>query len=116
MRFLLAIVLTTLLAWSLGLWLPYWSLSLAAMLVGFLVRPGGWKAFVAGLLAGLLLWGVLAWRIDAANTHILATRIGTLFGTSATGMVVITAVLGGLLAGLGVLLGDRIRHAVSDDR
>jgi hypothetical protein len=113
MRFLLTILLSVLLAWALGLWLPYWSLSLAALIVGFLVRPGGWKAFLAGLLAGTLLWGALAYSADAANTQILATRVGALFGTSAAGMVGITTVLGALLAGMGTLLGDRIRNAVS---
>jgi len=113
MRFFLAFLLTLLLAWSLGLWLPYWSLSLAAMLIGFLVHPSAWKALFAGLLAGALLWGGLAYSADAANTHILATRVGALFGTSAAGMVGITAAFGALLAGLGALLGDRIRNAVS---
>jgi hypothetical protein len=114
MRFFLAFILTMALAWLLGLWLPYWSLSLAAMLIGFLVQPGAWKALFAGLLAGVLLWGGLAYSADAANTQILATRVGALFGTSAAGMVGITAVLGALLAGLGTLLGDRIRDAVAD--
>jgi uncharacterized membrane protein YccC len=31
MRFFLAFILTMALAWLLGLWLPYWSLSLAAL-------------------------------------------------------------------------------------
>lgn len=113
MRFLLTIVITAAFAWALGLWLPYWSLSLAAALVGFMVRPGGWKAFVAGLLAGLLLWGGLAYTADVANAQILSTRVAAIFGTGPGAMVVITGVLGGLLAGLGTLLGDRVRHAVS---
>lgn len=113
MRTLLAALITAALAYVLGLCLPYWSLSLAALLVGFLIHPGGWRAFVAGLLGAGLLWGILAWSADSANAHILATRIGTLFSTSATGMVLITAALGGLLGGLGVLVGDRVRNAVS---
>lgn len=116
MRFIITIALTGCVAWALGQWLPYWSLSLAAMLVGFMVRPGGWKGFVAGLLAGLLLWGGMALSADLANDHILATRVGRFFSVNAMGMVAITAALGGLLAGLGVLLGDRIRRAVGYDR
>jgi hypothetical protein len=113
MKTSIAIVGTAVLAWALGLWLPFWSLSLAAMLVGFLVHPGGWKAFAAGALAGLLLWGGMAYFADTANAHILSDRVGALFNTSGTGMVVFTAILGALLAGLGTLLGDRIRNAVS---
>jgi hypothetical protein len=77
------------------------------------VHPGGWKAFVAGLLAGVLLWGGLAYSTDVANAQILSTRVAGIFGTGPAAMVAITAVLGGLLAGLGTLLGDRVRNAVS---
>lgn len=97
-------------AWLLGLWLPYWSLSLVAMLCGLVIRPGSWRAFLAGVLAGALLWGGLAWSADAANAHVLSTRMGGLFGTTAGGMVAITAAVGALLAGLGAWLGDRIRR------
>ncbi len=113
MRFVAALILTSMLAWALGLFLPFWSLSLSAMVIGFLVHPGGWKALLAGLLAGALLWGGLAWRIDVSNAHILSGRLEELFGVGVIGMAWITAALGALLAGLGLLLGDRIRHAVS---
>lgn len=113
MRFLLTILVTAAFGWAMGLWLPFWSLSLSAMLVGFILHPGGWKAFVAGLLAGLLLWGGLAYSADVANGQLLSARVGRIFGTEAGTMVLVTAVLGGLLAGLGTLLGDRVRNAVS---
>ncbi|MCW5898703.1 MAG: hypothetical protein KIT10_05480 [Flavobacteriales bacterium] len=113
MRTPLTFVAIITLAWLLGLFLPFWSLSIAAAAVGFLVHPGGWRSLLAGLLAGALLWGGLAWHIDSANASILATRIGQFFGTGATGMVLITAALGALLAGLGALLGDRVRNAFS---
>jgi hypothetical protein len=93
-----------------GLWLPYWSLSLVAVLCGILLKPGAWRALAAGIVAGAVLWGGLAWQADAVNDHILATRVGGIFGTSATGMVIITAAVGALLAGLGALLGDRLRR------
>jgi len=112
MRFLSTLVSTFTLAWLLGLWLPFWSLSLAGVIAGFMLRPGGWKALLAGVLAGALLWGGLAFAADSANGHILATRIGALFGMGAGGMVALTAALGALLAGLGTLLGDRVREAV----
>lgn len=113
MRFILAVMVCMLAAWILGLWLPYWSLSLAALLVGFLLRPGNWSAFLAGLLGGMLLWGGLAYMADAANGHILATRVGKLLGTHAMGLVTVTALLGGVLAALGMLVGSRVREAVS---
>ena len=112
MRTIATTVSIMILAWILGLWSPYWSLSLVAAVMGFLLKPGAWKALLAGMLAGALLWGFIAWRIDVANASILSTRIGMLFGTGATGMVLITAALGAILAGLGALLGERIRNAM----
>jgi hypothetical protein len=112
MRTLSTLITTAVLAWALGLWLPFWSLSIAAALVGFLLQPGGWRSLLAGVLAGAALWGGLAYVQDSANQGILASRIGGLFGTDAPGMVLITAALGALLAGLGCLLGDRVRHAL----
>ena len=113
MRFVSAVIVCMLAAWMLGLWLPYWSLSLSALAVGFLMRPGNGTAFLAGLLAGALLWGGLAYMADAANGHILATRVGKLLGTNAMGLVAITGLLGGVLAALGMLVGSRVREAVS---
>ena len=109
MKFLITALLTALFGWLLGLWLPFWSLAIGAVLAGFLVRPGGWRAFVAGFIAGVVLWGGFAAWIDAANAHLLSARIGQLFGTGSMGMVLITALLGGLLAGLGCTLGHRLR-------
>jgi hypothetical protein len=37
--------------------------------------------------------------------------VGALFGTTGMGMVLITAAMGGLLAGQGAALGDRLHKA-----
>lgn len=113
MRSILTCVATMVMAWLVGLWLPYWSLTAMALLAGFFWYPGAGRSFLAGALAGALLWGMLAWTADAANAHVLSTRVGRMFGTGPGGMVAITAVLGALLAGLGALLGDRIRRSIS---
>lgn len=112
MKFLATLIATAALAWGLGLWLPYWSLSFAAVLIGFLIQPGELKALLAGLIAGGLLWGILAYTADLANGHVLSARIATIFGTTSVAMVGITALLGAMLAGLGTWLGDRIRQGV----
>lgn len=113
MKLSLTLVSTLLLGALLGGFLPFWSLSVAAFLSAAVIRPGGWSGFAAGFLAGTLLWGGLALWADSANAGLLSARIGALFGTSGTGLVLITAVLGGLLAGLGGALGDRVRMAAT---
>lgn len=112
MRMFLSFLATLALAALLGLWLPFWSLALSAAIVGYAVHPGGWSSFLAGLLAGALLWGGLAVWADSANAGILSSRVGGLFNTSGMGMLGITAALGGVLAGLGAALGDRLRSTL----
>ena len=80
MRMFVTLIATLILAGMMGLWLPFWSLALSAMVVGFVVHPGAWSAFLAGLLAGMLLWGGLAYGAGAANAGILSARVGALFG------------------------------------
>ncbi len=113
MKLSLTFVSTLLLGALLGGFLPFWSLALAAFLSAAVIRPGGWRGFAAGILAGTLLWGGLALWADSANEGVLSTRIGALFGTSGGGLVAITALLGALLAGLGCALGDRVRKAIT---
>ena len=112
MRLLVTLIATLAVAGLLGVWLPFWSLALSAAVVGYVVHPGGWSAFLAGLLAGVILWGGLAYWADAENTGILSARVGALFSTSGTGMIMITAAVGGVLAGLGAALGDRLHNAL----
>ena len=112
MRMLFTLFATLALAALLGLWLPFWSLALSAAIVGYAVHPGGWSSFLAGLLAGALLWGGLAFWADSANAGILSARVGALFNTSGMGMVGITAALGGVLAGLGAALGNSFHSTV----
>lgn len=111
MRTLAAILLTAALGWFLGLWLPFWSLSVAGAAVGFGQRASGWRAFTLGCIGGGLLWGGLALMADAANDHVLGTRVGGLFGLGAPAMVGLTALLGAVLAGTGAALGARLRSA-----
>lgn len=113
MKLSTTLLATLLLGAVLGTFLPFWSLSLAGFMVGAILRPGPWRGFAAGSLGGLLLWGGLALWADQANAGILSARIGTLFGTSGTGLVLITALLGAMLAGLACALGDRLRKALN---
>jgi hypothetical protein len=109
MRILITIIMVTALGAVLGHVLPFWSLALAGVLVGAVVRPGGWRALVGGMLGGALLWGGLAAWADAANMGVLSARIADLFGASVGTMKGITAAIGAVLGGLGSLLGDRSR-------
>ena len=91
---------------------PWWTLPLAAALLalGFRINPG--RAFLAGFLGAVLLWGGYALYINILNEGILATRMGNLFGGMGPGMMVLlTALFGGLFGGLGAWTGSLARQA-----
>lgn len=106
MRFALLVLCTIVVAFLAHQIMPWYALVLSALLMGmaFGVAPG--KSFVAGFLAGILLWGGYAWYLDMLNEGLLSGRMGQLFGGLSGGvMVLITAVLAGLFGGIGSLTG-----------
>jgi len=115
MKFLFSIVLTALLAFSFGLYLPWWSLALAAFGVAALVtlKPG-W-AFLAGFVSIFLLWSLMAWVDSTSNDHILAHRISqVVIGRDNPGTLVLaTGLVGALVAGFAALSGRYLRIILS---
>jgi hypothetical protein len=109
MRFAATIILTTLLSFAAGLYLPWWSMALVSFLVAFfLYQPRPRNAWLGGFLGLFLLWGLLAIWIDVQNDHILSGRMAILFplGGSSALLILITALLAGLIGGLAALSGN----------
>lgn len=113
MKFFVSILLTALLSFAVGLFtiLPWWSFAIAAFIVALAIHQKPWKAFFAGFLALFILWGLMAAYIDFQNDHILATKISKLFIKVENSMliVLITALIGGLIAGFAALSGSYLR-------
>jgi hypothetical protein len=113
MKFLTALLLTALLSFVAGLYAPWWSLAIMSFLVAVLVaqRPG--KAFLAGFFALFLLWGCIALWLDIRNKGLLSARIGELLGLGSNSMllILVTALIGGLVAGFAALSGSYLRSS-----
>ncbi|MBS1580332.1 MAG: hypothetical protein JST94_02135 [Bacteroidetes bacterium] len=113
MKFFTAILLTALLSFAFGLFsiIPWWSCALCSLLVALSVHQKPSKAFLSGFLALFLLWGIMALIIDFRNEHILATKIAGVLplGGSAYVVILVTAIVGGLVAGLAALTGSYLR-------
>jgi len=112
MKFFIALLLTALLSFALCLFLPSWTVAVAAFIVSVIIVQHPGKAFLAGFLALLLLWGGLAWWISAGNDHVLSHRIGLLIFKSANPYlpIIASAVIGALLGGFGALTGSFLRR------
>ena len=113
MKFITAILLTALLAFISGLFLPWWMIAITSLVVALLVHQKAGKAFLAGLLGVFLLWAGLAWWIDMKNNGVLSERIANVLplGGNSMLLVLVTGLVGGLVAGLGAITGSYLRSS-----
>jgi hypothetical protein len=113
MKFLVAIVLTALLAFISGLFLPWWGIAITSLLVAVLVHQKAGKAFLSGLLGVFLLWAGLAWWIDMKNNGLLSKKIAAILplGGNALLLILVTGIIGGLVAGLAAMSGSFLRSS-----
>lgn len=112
MKFIIAILLTALLSFAAGLFtsLPWWSFAICAFIVAIAVHQKPWKAFLAGFLALAFLWGLMAAYKDFSNKHILSTKIANVLSLgNSTLLLVVTALVGGLVAAFAALTGSYLR-------
>lgn len=107
-RFILIVILSYLG----GLFLPWWTVAIAAFLVAVIIPLPPFRSFMNGFIAVFLLWLALAFVADIRNDHILANRMSELIlkVKSPILIAVVSAFIGGLVAGLGSLSGSYLRY------
>jgi hypothetical protein len=73
---------------------------------------GGYFYSLTGFIALLILWGGLSWWIDIKNEHVLSHKMAALlpFGGSVFMMILVTALIGGLVAGFASMAGSYLRE------
>jgi hypothetical protein len=115
MKFTAATILTAILAFISGLFLPWWGIAIAAFLVGIAVQQSATKAFLAGSAGVLLLWSGLSWWINMQNAGVLSKKIAAVLplGGSAFLLILVTGIIGGLVGGLAAMSGSYLRPPVN---
>ena len=113
MKFFISLILTALLSFAACLFLPWWSIALAAFLVAVMIpqRPG--RSFLTGFTALFLLWGILSFWISTKNDHILAHKVSMLMLKMDSPFLLIfaTALIAALVGGLAALSGSYLRSS-----
>lgn len=111
MKFIVSVIVTGLLSFAAGLYMPWWSLAVAAFIVAALIPQKPWKAYLSGFLGLFLLWGLLACWIDMKNQHILSQKMAQVFplGGSWILLILVTALVAALVAGFAALTGSYVR-------
>lgn len=110
-KFFVSIFLIALLSFIGGLFLPWWTIAVAAFAVNILIPQRPLPAFLTGFLALFLLWGGMAFAIDAANDSILSARIAAILPLHGSGiaLVLVTGFIGALAGGGGALTAAFLR-------
>lgn len=111
MKFVTATVLTALLSFISGLFLPWWGIAIASFATAAIVHQKAGKAFLAGLLGVFLLWAGLAWWIDVKNSSVLSQKVAAILplGGSNWALILVTGLIGGLVGGFAALAGSSLR-------
>ena len=112
MKFIVTVLLIALLSFLTGLYLAWWCFALAALLVSALIPQTPGRSFLAGFLALFLLWGALAWNIDAMNDSILSKKIAQILplGGSSIALILVTGFVGALVGGGAALAGSYLNR------
>lgn len=92
--------------------LPWWTVALSGLIPAAFVRGKAAGNFLAGFLGAFGSWSLRAWMIDSGNEGLLSGRIAEIFGTSPMVLVLITGVIGGLVAGLAALTGGQLLQII----
>jgi hypothetical protein len=94
-----------------GVLFPWWWPAVPGLVTGFWKPGRPARGFVVALLGSGLAWGLTALWIDVRNHGLLSGRIAPLFHLpGSAGLLLATALVGGLTAGLGSLFGARFRR------
>lgn len=111
MKFSIALILTALLSYAAGFYLPWWSIAIAAFVVAVVIPQKPLKAFLAGFLSLFVLWVILALYIDMGNQHILSMKIAELLFKSHSHALImsVAGLVAGLVGGFAALSGAYLR-------
>jgi hypothetical protein len=114
MKFIISILLIAAFSFITCLYLPWWSIAIAAFMVTLLLNQKPLSAFIAGFVALFILWGLLANFISGDNGHILARKISIVMlkSDSSAMLIMVTGAIGALTAGFAALSGSFLRSLI----
>lgn len=96
-----------------GRFIGWWSMPIVTAICSFYFKTPVGKAFAVGTVAGTLLWGIYSNFIDGANAGQLSGMLAETFKlNSGAYLLNFTAVIGGLLGGMGAMCGSLARQVI----
>ncbi len=115
MKFITSILLTALLAFALGLQLPWYTIAIASFIVAFAIPQKSSKAFVSGSFGIALIWLMLSLINYLNGGKAIATQMAGILPLQQNVylLIAVTIIIGALVGGFGALTGSYARAAIS---
>jgi len=112
MKLIASILLTALLSFVICLYTDWWGIAIAAFVVAIFIHQKPLKSFITGFVALFVLWAGVSWWIDMKNEHVLAGKMARILGLGGSVflMILVTGLLGALVAGFAALAGSYARE------
>jgi hypothetical protein len=108
MKFILQVFGVIVLAHMFEIFLPWYSIALAAFVMGYILRSRA--NFLAGFLGIALLWLFKAWMMNSGTATDLADRVAHIFSLSRTEwLLLVMAFVGGIVGGFAALSGALLK-------
>ena len=114
MKFFVSIILIALVSFVSSLFLPWWVIAIVGFAIAFIIPQRAGSAFLSGFLALFLLWVGISFYISNANGHLLAHKMSVLFLKIDNPflLIIVTGIIGGLVAGFASISGSLCRELV----
>ena len=111
MKYIVSVLLIAMVSFAMGLYLPWWSIAIAAFLVSTFIHQKPGMSFLSGFVGVFLLWEIMAWWIDRKNNGILSQKISQILplGGSSVLLILVTALVGALVGGFASLAASYLR-------
>lgn len=113
MKFLTATILTAILSFVSGLFLPWWGIAIVSLAVAAIIHQQAGKAWLSGFLGVFILWTGLAYWIDMQNQSVLSHKVANILplGGNTLAIIALTGFIGGLVGGFAALSGSYLRSS-----
>ena len=114
MKFIVTLILCPILAYALGMMLPWWSVAIAGALTGFFIPQNRFLSFFSTFLGVLIFYSILIFFISNANNHILAQKISLLVlkNKNEIMIIIVSGLISALVAGISALTGRSLAIVV----
>lgn len=98
---------------ALGYFLPWWVIVPVAFGAGFYFEEKPGKSFVISFTTIFIYWALFAFYIDMKNDSLLSNRMANMIigSNGSILMILISALIGGLVAGMSGLTGSLLKKA-----